>query len=130
FGVVFRRRRAERDLDAELRFHLEMEQRAEQRAGAGEAEARSAALRHFGGIEQAKEDCRDSWGVRLADNLRQDLGYGLRGRRRNAGFSAVVILTLALGIGANTAIFSVVHGVLLRHLPYAGPDRLLLVNQA
>ena len=69
-------------------------------------------------------------GPRFWDILRQDLGYGLRGLRRNPGYAAVVILTLALGIGANTAIFSVVHGVLLRDLPYTEPDRLVALSQA
>ena len=68
--------------------------------------------------------------LRFFDHLRQDLGYGLRGLGRNPGFAAVVILTLGLGIGANTAIFSVVHGVLMRPLPYKAPDRLVILNQA
>ncbi|MGZ5003816.1 MAG: ABC transporter permease, partial [Chthoniobacterales bacterium] len=68
--------------------------------------------------------------VRLFENLRQDFGYGLRGLVRNPGFTAVVVLTLALGIGATTAIFSVVHGVLMRPLPYRAPERLVILNQA
>ncbi len=128
--AVFRRPAVERELDAEMRFHLEMEARAHERAGAASAEAERTAQRAFGGVEQAKEACRDAWGTRFLDHLRQDLAYGWRGLRHNPGFSAVVILTLALGIGANTAIFSVVHGVLLRDLPYTQPDRLVSLNQS
>ncbi|HEY8835873.1 MAG TPA: ABC transporter permease, partial [Chthoniobacterales bacterium] len=69
-------------------------------------------------------------GINFFDHLRQDLAYGLRGLKRNPGFAAVVVLTLALGIGANTAIFSVVHGVLMRPLPYKAPGRLVILNQA
>ncbi len=128
--AVFHRSAIERELNQELEFHLAMEAKTLERTGLSPAAARAAARRSFGGVEQAKEACRDAWGTRFLDNLRQDLGYGLRGLRRNPGFSAVVVLTLALGIGANTAIFSVVHGVLLRDLPYAAPDRLLMLNQA
>jgi predicted permease len=128
--AAFRRPTVEHELDAEMQFHLEMEARAHERAGSAPADAQQSALRAFGGVEQAKEACRDAWGTRVLDHLRQDLAYGLRGLRHNPGFSTVVILTLALGIGANTAIFSVVHGVLLRDLPYNRPERLVTLNQS
>jgi predicted permease len=130
FRTLFKREEVERELDAELKFHLEMEAAAHQRAGLAPDEARTTALREFGGVPQVQEECRDSWGVRFIDHLRQDVGYGLRGLRRNPGFAAIVILTLALGIGANTAIFSVVQGVLLRPLSYEAPDRIVMLNQA
>jgi predicted permease len=127
---LFHRSDAERNLDKELEFHLAQETDANIRAGLTPEEARLAALRSFGGVAQVREECRDAWGVRFIDNLKQDLAYGWRGLRRNPGFSLVVILTLALGIGANSAIFSVVQGVLLRPLPYAEPGRIVTLNQA
>jgi predicted permease len=127
---LFHRSDAERDLDKELEFHLAQETDANIRAGLAPEEARLAALRNFGGVAQVREECRDAWGVRFLDTLKQDLAYGWRGLRRNPGFSLVVILTLALGIGANSAIFSVVQGVLLRPLPYVEPGRIVTLNQA
>src|SRR5215470_13296131 len=83
------------------------------RAGMGEAEARAAAARAFGGVALVKDEVRDSWGARFWDSLKGDVKIGTRGLLRSRGFTAIVIITLALGIGTNTAIFSVVDGVLL-----------------
>jgi putative ABC transport system permease protein len=128
--ALLKPRRVEQELDAELRLHLEMETERHLRAGASPEDARRAALVSFGGVDRVKEECRDSWGVRLLETLAQDARYGLRNLRRNPGFTAVVVLTLGLGIGANTAVFSVVRGVLLRPLPYARGHELVALRQA
>jgi putative ABC transport system permease protein len=122
---LFRKKRVEEELSEELRFHLGKLIEENAAKGMSAKDARYAALREFGGMEQMKEECRDSWGVRLISELGQDIRFGLRQLRRNFGFTAVAILTLALGIGANTAIFSVVYGIVFRPLPYRDPGRLV-----
>jgi len=120
----------ERQLAAELESHFQMHVDDNLRAGMSLEEARRAAALRFGSVDAAKEGVRSRWTVSLLENTRQDIVYGLRGLRRNPGFAATAILSLALGIGAGVAIFTVVDGLLLRPLPFREPDRLVMVWEA
>ena len=125
FRSTFRRSRLERDMDAELRFHLETYADDLIRNGIPGDEALSRAHLEFGGLERTKEECRDARGITLIESSLQDLRFGARIFRKSPGFAAIAILTLALGIGANAAIFGLVDSALLRTLPFREPDRLV-----
>jgi predicted permease len=123
---LFARRRMERDLDKELQFHFESQVADKMRSGISEIEARRLTRLEFGGIEQIKEDCRESRGTLWLESIVQDVRYGLRQLRKSPGFTFIAILSLTLGIGANTAIFTLLNAILLRPLLVQSPKELLL----
>jgi len=124
-----RRKKAEQQLDKELRFHIEQRTSDLVESGMAPDSARRQALVEFGGTEAAKEECREARGTRWLEDFVRDIHYALRTLRQKPGFAAVALITLALGVGATTVMFTVVNGVLLKPLPYAEPDRLLQLQE-
>lgn len=126
--ILWRHKTREAELDEEVRTHLDLATQARVERGANRKEAERAARREFGTVGLIKDVTRDVWGGSWLEDLVEDVLYGLRMLCKNPGFASTAMLTLALGIGANTAIFSVVNTVLLRPLPYKEPGRLVTVS--
>ena len=126
--ALFFKPKMEDELQAELQFHIEREIEENIIRGMGPEEARYAAIRDFGGVERVKEESRDVRGIRLLEELRQDLRYGARMLFKQPGFTLIAVITLALGIGANTAIYSFIESVIMRPLPVREPQSLVVMK--
>jgi len=124
---IFHRQTADQELDEELRDHLELKTQQYTSEGMTPQEARRAAVLEMGGIENRKEECRDARGIHFLETFAQDIRYGFRMLRKSPAFAAIAIVTLALGIGANTAIFSYVNAWLIKPLPFPQADRLIVL---
>ena len=127
--ALFRRRQLEKDLDEELGFHLAMREEKKRAAGVAAEEAKYAARRQFGNVTRIKEACREAWSFASLETTWRDLRYGARALAKNPGFTAVVVLATALGIGVNTGIFSVLNGVALKLLPVPSAEQIVSVDQ-
>lgn len=127
--ALFHKKDLEHELDEEMQFHLERDIEQNIQAGMTSQEARYAALKSFGGLTQSKEECRDARGVTFLEDTLQDIRYSLRLMIKNPAFTLIVVLTLTLGIGANSAIFSFANGILLRPLPYPQSERLAVLDE-
>src|SRR5262249_43250955 len=124
FRALFQKRRVEAEMEEELREHVELQTKENVRAGMSETEARRAAMRQVGWVERLKEERRDQQGVGWLEDIVRDVRLGVRVLRKHPGLTTVAGMTLALGIGATTALFSVIYGVLISPYPYSRPGEI------
>src|SRR5262245_38360977 len=126
---LLKRGRSERDMNREVQFHIDMETHEHMDEGLSEHEARRRALSDFGSIPSCQETVREAWGLRIWSDLRRDFQYAFRMIHRNPGFALMTILTMAIGVGATTAVFAVFDRAILRPLPFGDPERLVYISE-